>query len=231
MDGGDRPAVEFLDDDPVPGTDEPLPPAGGRLRWLVLGGAAVLVLAGVVVAREAGSGRSPAAAGTATATPPAVVRAPIEPAGGPSHLQPNRSLLRPVPELLLLPTPRCGGAGCSVLSWVADATLNAITTAFPGEVVERQMSAFAPSASDVGAGHPLLAREVRARHGRESVVVDVIQALWSPTGSTVRRARAQVIGIAVLPGYVIEVRVLHGRPGSAARVHRLLAEPGLLAVR
>jgi hypothetical protein len=25
--------------------------------------------------------------------------------------------------------------------------------------------------------------------------------------------------------------VLHGRPGSAARVHELLAEPGLLAVR
>lgn len=236
MDGGERPAVEFLDDDPAAGTDEVLPPSGSRTRRLVLAGAAVLVLGGVVVARTAGSG-SPSASGRtaspATVSPVGVgATAPVGSARSGAQFPPTRSLLRPIPKLLLLPTPHCPGGGCSVLEWAADATLNAITSSFPGEVVERQMSAFAPSASDLGAGHPLFAREVRARHGRETVVIDVLQVPGAGRPDVlVRRVDGEIHGTALVSGYVIAVRVADGRRGSFARVQRLLADPGLMAVR
>jgi hypothetical protein len=220
MDGGHGQLVEFLE------PEFQRPDAGPRPRRVGVPLAAAAVLAALIAA-------------AVTARPDAPARRPAAPSPGTGSLLaeiPQRApLFRPIPPLALVPTPRCPTGGCSVLDWVADATQNAVRTAFPGARVVAQMSAFGPST--MGASDPLLARELTARWRGGTVVVDVVQtgpadvALAGSSPVTVRVAGREVTAEARLPAYRIVVRVQHGDQSVADRLRRMLDDPGLMAVR
>ena len=223
---GERPAVEFLDA-LEPGPDAVAPEPIGRPRTparapLVLAGAGLAVAALVAVGLQSRSAEEPT---TATATRTAVAsgtRTPVPPE------QPVVAIAA-VPRLALLPTPRCA-APCVVVDWVADSTAQAVAANFPGGTVQRQMTAFGPR---IAAGrHPLLAREVTVRAGRVTVVVDVVPATGSRwVAPTVDTRGDEVHGSATRAGYLIAARVVHGGQHAAARVRRMLVDPGLMSVR
>lgn len=221
---GERPAVEFLDavePDPDPIAREPT----GRLRPtartpLVLAGAGLAVAAVVAVGLQSRSTEAPAPATRAAVASGS--RTPVPPE------QPVVAVAA-VPRLALLPTPRCA-APCVVVDWVADSTAHAVAVNFPGGTVQRQMTAFGPR---IAAGrHPLLAREVTVRAGRVTVVVDVVPARGSRwVAPTVDARGDEVHGSATRAGYLIAARVVHGGQDAAARLRRVLLDPGLMSVR
>jgi len=225
MDGGDRQLVEFLEPEPEPVPEPPGAPLTRR-RLAVPLACAGLLAALVVVTVDARHG------------PPAA-RPAATPSRGTGSLlaeiPQTTPLLRPIPALALLPTPRCPASGCSVLGWVADATLNAVRTAFPDARIVSQMSAFGPS--DMGASDPLLAREVQARSGQSTLVIDVVQT--GPADVAVVAASSvdvRVTGNAVraevrLPAYRIVVRARPAGRTVVPRIRRMLDDPGLMAVR
>jgi len=237
--------VEFLDADPPldgsaarPGADDlrlargdvsRLDGAVRRLPWPVLAVAvAVALMTAVLVARGTSGSR-----GAQAASSQQPVARPLASSATRVALP---DLRQPVPRLQLVPTPTCPG-GCTVLAWVADATLHALDTAFPGAVVQQQMTAFGPHR--FGATHPLLAREVRATAGRTEVVIDVVQQAdvgrdlvsTQNTAVSVIRRGAVTSADAIVPGYRIVVRVTGGGRAAAHRLRVMLADPGLMAIR
>jgi hypothetical protein len=221
MDDGEPPVVEFLDAQPAPGSDELLagPTHDGRTRTVVLAGTVLVIAAGVLTVRLTAD-PGPPSAGRSAATAAASAAAP--------RTSPSQPPLDRVPALRLLPTPPCRPT-CLVLFWVADAALNAVDAAFPGAVTYYQMSAFTDGQG--GPGHPLMARELRARAGSATIVVDVVRSTQSDGLSVGGWATDRVRAEAEVAGYRVVAQATNGGRISIARMERLVQDPGVLAVR